>query len=111
MTWSQPGHIWAPLEPEREEGPPLETLGESTAPPPPQGQRPGLQPAREEVWFAVICQDAPLDMSMGVWRQLGLPVLSAALLRTSRPGDRTTFPPKAETEALGAPVWQTCPGV
>ena len=47
-----------PLEPEREEGSPLETPRESAAPPP-QVQRSGLQPVREEARCVVICQDTP----------------------------------------------------
>lgn len=53
-----------PLEPEREEGSPLEIL-----------QRSGLQPVREEARCVVICQDAP-------GREEGCPVAagSAGLL-------------------------------
>ena len=64
--------------------------GESAAPPPPRGQRPGLQPAREEVQFAVICQDATRTracVSGGSW------VCRSRLLLSSGPPGPGTGPP------------------
>lgn len=107
VIWSQPGHIWVPWSQKGRKDPLWRPPGESAAPPPPRGQRPGLQPAREEVRFAVICQDATRTracVSGGSW------VCRSLLLLPGPPGPGTGPPlhPRAETETQ---AWQMRPGV
>lgn len=107
VIWSQPGHIWVPWSQKGRKDPFWS----------PRGERSPTTTARSEAGppscerRGSVCSDLSgrhPDASMRVWLQLGLPVSSAALLRTSRPGDRTASPPRAETETQ---AWQMRPGV